>query len=93
MSETHNPLNTRDTLTTAGGDVVIYRLDKLESDGVGPVSKLPFSIKVLLEAALRNLDEEGLVLVGTKVMPGDILGAIRAAAIADDDFHVALLPA
>jgi len=52
----HNPLNSRDTLETSGGDVAIYRLDKLEADGVGPVSGLPYSIKVLLEAALRNLD-------------------------------------
>ncbi|MBT4138911.1 MAG: aconitate hydratase AcnA [Candidatus Latescibacteria bacterium] len=52
----HNPLNSRDTLQTSGGDVAIYRLDKLEADGVGPVSGLPYSVKVLLEAALRNLD-------------------------------------
>ena len=52
----HNPLQSRDTLQTSGGDVAIYRLDKLEADGVGPVSGLPYSIKVLLEAALRNLD-------------------------------------
>lgn len=52
----HNPLNSRDTLKTSGGDVAIYRLDKLEADGVGPVSGLPYSVKVLLEAALRNLD-------------------------------------
>ncbi|MDP6037967.1 MAG: aconitase family protein, partial [Candidatus Latescibacteria bacterium] len=56
MSETHNPLNTRDTLQTSGGDVAIFRLDKLEADGIGPVSSLPFSVRVLLEAALRNLD-------------------------------------
>jgi len=52
----HNPLNSRDTLRTANGDLAIYRLDKLEADGIGPVSGLPYSIKVLLEAALRNLD-------------------------------------
>ncbi|MDA0709025.1 MAG: aconitate hydratase AcnA, partial [bacterium] len=52
----HNPMNSRDILKTSGGDVVIYRLDRLEADGVGPVSGLPYSIKVLLEAALRNLD-------------------------------------
>ena len=52
----HNPLNTRDTLHTAGGAVAIYRLDKLEAGGIGPVSGLPLSIKVLVESALRNLD-------------------------------------
>lgn len=52
----HNPLNSRDTLKTSGGDVAIYRLDQLEADGIGPVSGLPYSVKVLLEAALRNFD-------------------------------------
>ncbi len=56
MSQTHNPLNSRDTLSTMAGDLAIFRLDRLEVDGVGSVSRLPFSVRVLLEAALRNLD-------------------------------------
>ena len=56
MSQTHNPLNTRDILSTMAGDLAIFRLDRLEADGVGSVSSLPFSVRVLLEAALRNLD-------------------------------------
>ncbi len=56
MSQTHNPLNSRDTLSTMAGDLAIFRLDRLESDGIGAVSSLPFSVRVLLEAALRNLD-------------------------------------
>ncbi|MYC14360.1 MAG: aconitate hydratase AcnA [Gemmatimonadetes bacterium] len=56
MSQTHNPLNSRDTLSTMAGDLAIFRLDRLEVDGVGAVSSLPFSVRVLLEAALRNLD-------------------------------------
>ncbi|MBS10727.1 MAG: aconitate hydratase AcnA [Gemmatimonadetes bacterium] len=48
----HNPLNSKDTLQTKGGDVTIYRLDRLDVD----TTRLPMSIKVLLEAALRNLD-------------------------------------
>ncbi|MCY3683260.1 MAG: aconitate hydratase AcnA [Gemmatimonadetes bacterium] len=56
MSQTHNPLNSRDTLSTMAGDLAIFRLDRLEADGVGAVSTLPFSVRVLLEAALRNLD-------------------------------------
>ncbi len=34
----------------------IYRLSRLEESGVGKVSRLPFSIKVLLEALLRQVD-------------------------------------
>ncbi len=56
MNQTHNPLNSRDTLSTMAGDLAIFRLDRLEVDGVGSVSRLPFSVRVLLEAALRNLD-------------------------------------
>ena len=56
MSQTHNPLNSRDTLSTMAGDLAIFRLDRLETDGVGAVSRLPFSVRVLLEAALRNMD-------------------------------------
>ena len=56
MASSRDPFKARGTLRTAGGPVRIWRLDRLESDGVGPVSRLPFSVKVLLEAALRNLD-------------------------------------
>ena len=47
----HNPLGSRKTLSTSGGDLAYFDLAAL-----GDVSKLPFSIKVLLEAALRNMD-------------------------------------
>ena len=46
----------RSKLETAGGHTTIYRLDQLEKSGVANLSRLPFSIKVLLEAVLRNVD-------------------------------------
>src|SRR5690554_5785301 len=33
-----------------------YSLPELEQKGLGQISKLPFSIKVLLESAVRNMD-------------------------------------
>ncbi len=48
--------NARDTLQTDGGPVTFYRLDALEKAGIAAVSTLPFSIKVMLEAALRQAD-------------------------------------
>src|SRR5437870_451826 len=51
-----NPFDAKATLKTTGGDVAIFRLDALEKAGVGPVSSLPYSIRVLLEAVLRNVD-------------------------------------
>jgi aconitate hydratase len=46
----------RATLETSGGRGTIYRLDRLEKAGLGPIGRLPFSVKVLLEAVLRNCD-------------------------------------
>ncbi len=50
----NDPFGARASLKTAGGDVLMYRLDALGD--VGPIDSLPFSIRVLLESALRNLD-------------------------------------
>ena len=33
-----------------------YSLPELEKQGVGPISRLPFSIRVVLESVLRNCD-------------------------------------
>jgi len=46
----------RATFDTGNGSAHYYRLHKLEEDGLGAVSRLPFSIKVLLEAVLRECD-------------------------------------
>jgi aconitate hydratase len=51
-----DPFNARATLDTAAGPVTYYRLDALQGE-TGDVSRLPMSIKVLLEAALRKLDD------------------------------------
>ncbi|NWF70416.1 MAG: aconitate hydratase AcnA [Chloroflexi bacterium] len=46
----------RGSFNTGSGEAVIYRLDKLAQAGIGHIHRLPFSIKILLENALRNLD-------------------------------------
>ncbi len=51
---THDPFNARTTLKTATGDRTYYRLDALKA--LGPIERLPYSIRVLLEACLRNCD-------------------------------------
>ncbi len=50
------PLSARDTLNTAIGSRTVYRLDALAKQGLGDVATLPYCIKVLLEACLRNCD-------------------------------------
>lgn len=46
----------RGTFDTGNGEAIIYRLSKLTEQGIGNIEKLPFSIKILLENALRNQD-------------------------------------
>jgi len=43
-------------LRTRGGQVEIYRLSALERAGFGQLQHLPYSIRILLESVLRNLD-------------------------------------
>ncbi|MCA9181237.1 MAG: aconitate hydratase, partial [Planctomycetales bacterium] len=51
-----DPFATRDTFSTPAGEIGLYSLKKLEAAGVGPVSQLPYSIRILLESVLRNCD-------------------------------------
>src|SRR5262245_15489892 len=51
-----DPFHARDTFQIGNGAAGIYRLERLEKQGLGQVGKLPFSIRVLLEAVLRNCD-------------------------------------
>ncbi len=55
-SEKIDALGARDTLRVPDGTVEIYRLDRLERAGLGRPDRLPFSIRVLLEAVLRQCD-------------------------------------
>jgi aconitate hydratase len=56
MSNPSNPFQARDTFATNQGPVGIYRLSKLEDAGLGNISRLPYSIRILLEAVLRTCD-------------------------------------
>ncbi len=47
----------RDTLTIDGKTYLYYRLDALEKAGLTNLRRLPFSIRVLLEAALRQCND------------------------------------
>lgn len=53
---TTNPFGAESTLSTSAGDVQYFSLRKLADDGIGDIDTLPFSIRVLLEACLRNVD-------------------------------------
>jgi aconitate hydratase len=65
MEKVQDAFGSRATLETSAGRAVIYRLDRLEKSSHGAIARLPFSIKVLLEAVLRNCD-------GTLVTEDDV---------------------
>lgn len=52
-----NAFGAADRLKTSGGEFTIYRLRKLIDQKVGHIESLPYSIRVLLEACLRNVDD------------------------------------
>jgi aconitate hydratase len=56
MGEKKDFFGARASFDTGQGSAYYYRLHKLEEAGLGQVSRLPFSIKVLLEALLRECD-------------------------------------
>ena len=62
-----NPFGAQATLSTQAGKLRIFRLRKLEELGIAKLDQLPFSIKVLLESCLRNIDD-------FQVRPEDVKG-------------------
>jgi len=66
MSASHNLFGTLQTFELGNGlPGKFYSLPALEKAGVGPVSKLPVSIRIVLESVLRNCD-------GKKVLEANI---------------------
>ncbi|PYS88351.1 MAG: aconitate hydratase [Acidobacteria bacterium] len=56
---THNLFNTLQTFDAGNGRTgQYYSLPQLEKEGIGPVAKLPVSIRIVLESVLRNYDEK-----------------------------------
>ena len=50
----HDPFKARETIQTPLGERLVYKLDACR--GIGEIETLPYSIRVLLEACLRNHD-------------------------------------
>lgn len=53
---THDPFGAKKIFNFEGKNVTVYQLQKLEEAGLIDLAKLPYSIRVLLEALLRNID-------------------------------------
>jgi aconitate hydratase len=73
-------------LSTPSGEVSFHSLPALEAAGLGAVSRLPFSIKVLLEAVLRNCD-------GYLIQEEDVAALARWGDQGATEQEVAFLPA
>ncbi len=56
MNDNSGAFGAKDTFTLNDKKITIYRLSKLEEEGFCKVSSLPYSIRVLLENLLRNVD-------------------------------------
>ena len=54
----HNLFNTLQTFEADGQRIHYYSLPALEAQGIGTVSNLPVSIRILLESLLRNYDNQ-----------------------------------
>jgi aconitate hydratase len=51
-----DPFSSRDVLQTAAGDVTIFRLEALERAGAARLADRPYSLRILLESLLRQVD-------------------------------------
>jgi aconitate hydratase len=52
----NDPFNAKSTLSVNGSEYSYINLKSLQEQGVGNIDKMPYSIRVLLEAMVRNLD-------------------------------------
>ena len=80
-----NPFNSRKTLKSKKGEHVYFDLGALEEQGVGQIERLPFSIRVLLEALLRNVD-------GFVVTNDDVAGLAKWDATGKTKTEVPFMP-
>ena len=77
----------RASLSTAHGSFTVYRLDALANAGLAPgLDRMPYSIRVLLEAVLRNVD-------GELVTADDVKNLAAWNAAAPKDVELPYMPA
>ncbi|MCX7782354.1 MAG: aconitase family protein, partial [Meiothermus sp.] len=82
----------RKSLSTQMGEVYYYDILELERQGLAPVSRLPFSIRVMLESLLRNHDEykvardDVINLANWQPDPGEVNVPLMLARVILQDF-------
>src|ERR671918_683338 len=83
---TLNSFGTRTWIRASGRDVQIYSLPALEKAGFAGVSRLPYSMKILLENLLRREDN-------AFVKADDIRAMAEWKATADSEKEISFMPA
>jgi aconitate hydratase len=83
-----NSFSTRAALRVGSESYDYFRLDALEKSGLGKVSRLPFSLKVLLENLLRHEDEKFVHADDIRVLAG-----WNPAASGAEEKEISFMPA
>ncbi len=93
MTTLHDPFNARAPLAVGGRTFIVYRLDALARHTGVDLARLPFSIKVLLEALLRNtgdgfttIDDVAALAQWTPASAGQREVAFKPARVLMQDF-------
>src|SRR6266436_6752179 len=81
-----NTFNSQSTLKVDGAEFDYFSLENAEKSGAGPVSKLPFSLKVMLENLLRFED-------GQTVTADDIRALVSSPSAKRLEKEIAFRPA
>ncbi|HWP37016.1 MAG TPA: aconitate hydratase AcnA, partial [Gemmatimonadales bacterium] len=84
-SSIRNPFNSRRTLRTSAGEFTYFHLGALAEQRIGHVDRLPYSIRVLLEAMLRNVD-------GFIVTDDDVVGLANWKAKNPEQVEIPFMP-
>ncbi|MCH9030675.1 MAG: aconitate hydratase AcnA [candidate division Zixibacteria bacterium] len=66
----HNKFDTLGEIRSSKGPRKFYRLSKLEDQGLGAISRLPYSIRILLESVLRNCDDKAITEDHVRALAG-----------------------
>lgn len=68
---THNLFNSLSTLSLSNGETArFYSLPALEAAGLGAISRLPVSIRIVLESILRNYDDKKITETHVRQLAG-----------------------
>ncbi len=71
MASANDPFGAKESLSFAGNNTATYfKLEALEKAGIGNISRLPLSIKILLESVLRNQDGFAFTEEHVKILAG-----------------------